>query len=92
VDSFFTRLVRGSDGDPDPGYAAMYFGLIGLGLANAVILTMGGWAIYRAASADAGGIIQNVGIAMGAAATGFATMLGAVGLFRWGDKRRSDEH
>ncbi len=80
----FLSSVIGSDGSVDPGYLAMAVGVTVWLTCELGILIIGAGAL--AATRDHAATLQALGIALGAASTGFATMLGAVGLFRWGDK------
>lgn len=83
--SIFRSAITDGQGDVDVGYLSLIWGLVGWGLAVGVVLTVSLFAAWRTPK-DAAGIIQAVGISVAAISGGFATMLGAVGLFRLGDK------
>lgn len=88
--SIFRSAITDDKGDVDVGYLSLLWGLVGWGVAVFVILGAGMFAIYRHPD-KADGIIQAMGLAIGTTSGGFATMLGAVGLFRIGDKPRLQE-
>ncbi len=84
--SVFRSAITGADGSVDPGYLAMFWGLIIYSTASIVTLLLGARSISDASPHDHANILQSMGVAMGAEAGGFATVLGAVGLFRMGDR------
>lgn len=89
--SVFREAISDGAGSVDAGYLAMYWALIGWSVSGLFILMAGMLAIWRspndaASFAQVGAVIQNIGIAIGAISTGFAAVVGAVGLFRAGDK------
>ncbi len=91
--SIFREAISDGAGSVDPGYLAMYWALIGWSVAGLCILVAGLISIWRAPSdansfAQVGSVIQNIGISIGAISAGFASVVGAVGLFRAGDKPR----
>lgn len=85
--SIFRSAVENDDGLIDIGYLALFWGLVGWSFNNLVILGIAGYA--TADAIDAASLVQSTGVALGANAGGFATMLGAVGLFRLGDKSQA---
>jgi len=87
VKPIFRSAITDAQGDVDVGYLALIWGLIGWGVSVGVVLTVGAFTAWRTPK-DGAGIIQAMGIAVGTVSGGFATMLGAVGLFRFGDKER----
>lgn len=90
--SIFRSAILGTDGEVDAGYLAMFWGVAVWIAAETVILLAGATVLYRLPpehSDQIANILQSTGVAFGAAATGFATMLGAVGLFRMGDKQHA---
>jgi len=84
--SNYDEAIRGDDGRVDSGYLAMYWAMRGWAYSSAAIVAMGIYALWKATPSELGAIIQNVGIALAAVAGAFATVVGAVGLFRAGDK------
>lgn len=87
----FREAISDGAGSVDAGYLAMYWALIGWSVGGIFILAVGMLAVWRAPNdpasfAQVGGVIQNIGVALGAISTGFAAVVGAVGLFRAGDK------
>ncbi len=82
--NWFRSAISNEDGDVDPGYLAMAIGVCGWLLSTVSILIIGAGA--TSATKEHAATIQAIGISIGAVSGGFATMLGAVGLFRWGDK------
>jgi hypothetical protein len=87
-ESVFHSAVKNKEGEVDPGYLAVFWTLVAWSIHNIVILGLATWAMIKLGTGvDAGAIIQNTGIALGANATGFGVVIGAVGLFRAGDSR-----
>jgi len=89
---FFRSTVCGKDGTPDPGYLAMFWGMVAWLCGNAVILGIALVVAVFKNGVDLPALVQSTGVALGSNAGGFATMLGAVGLFRLGDKDRPNTH
>jgi len=85
-ESVFHSAVKNKEGEVDPGYLAVFWTLVAWSLHNVVILGLATWAMKNGVT-DPGALIQNTGIALGANATGFGVVIGAVGLFRAGDSR-----
>ena len=85
-ESVFHSAVKNRDGDVDAGYLAVFYALLGWGVNNVVILILAYLAMEKAI--DVGALVQNTGIALGANATGFGVVVGAVGLFRKGDQEK----
>ena len=86
--SLFRSAVEDTDGFVDIGYLCLWWGMIGWLAALLVILLLGIAAVALRTDDSAADVLTAMGIAIVAASTGFATMLGAVGLFRMGDKDR----
>lgn len=84
--SVFRSAIVDADGSVDAGYLSMFWALIGWSVNNVIILIIAACVVKLVP--DASALVQNTGIALGANATGFAAVLGAVGLFRMGDKPR----
>jgi len=83
----FRSAIDDGEGAVDAGYLAIAGAfLIVLGAIPAMCLIAG---IVAWCSADHHFDAQQLGIGIGAVCTGFATVCGAVGLFRWGDKERA---
>lgn len=87
--SVFRSAIHGDDGTVDPGYLALFWALVGWSVSGALLLAMGIAAIVMSGKGDAATVILNVGGALGAISVGFGTVVGAVGLFRAGDKPRA---
>lgn len=88
----FISAVTGDDGSVDPGYLAMFWTMFVCLNAIWIILAMGAYAIYKLDPPnirEAGTILLQVGGAITACCGGAATVIGAVGLFRAGDKPRA---
>ena len=85
-DSVFRSAIS-AKGDVDPGYLAMFWGLVVWSLCSFVTVAVGAWTGIHASDVQVASIIQSTGIALGAEAVAYSTMLGAVGLFRIGDSR-----
>lgn len=83
----FRSAITDANGDVDVGYLALIWGLIGWGVAVAVSLVIAVFASWRSPD-RAAEVLTAMGGAIGFVSGGFATMLGAVGLFRFGDKER----
>jgi hypothetical protein len=83
--SVYLSAISNSQGEVDAGYLAMAWALVGWFISTLSILGIGGYAV--SATKDHAASIQAIGIALGAVSGGFATVLGAVGIFRWGDKQ-----
>lgn len=87
--SVFRQAIRGTDGLVDVGYLALFWGLIGWSVGVVFIVCVSTYAIWRVQSPEkASEIITSAGLAIASVSGGFATMLGAVGLFRAGDKEK----
>lgn len=83
----FRSAITDENGDVDVGYLALIWGLIGWGVSVLFVLVIGAYVAWREPT-DGAATIQAMGIAVGAVSGGFATMLGAVGFFRFGDRDR----
>lgn len=83
--SILRSSITNEDGDVDVGYLALAVGVVGWAASTACVVLIGGVSTWRAPN-DAANILQSMGIAFGGVSGGFATMLGAVGVFRIGDK------
>ncbi|HQR20129.1 MAG TPA: hypothetical protein PKV98_04645 [Burkholderiaceae bacterium] len=89
-DIFFSAITD-EKGRVDAGYLALFWTMFTCLNAIAFILVMGGWAIYKLQdSKEAGTILLQVGGAITACCAGAGTVIGAVGLFRAGDKPRKE--
>ncbi len=84
--SVFRSAITASDGGVDAGYLCMFWAMVGWSVNNLVILAV---AVIAVVHENAPAVIQSTGVALGANAGGFAAVLGAVGLFRMGDKPRA---
>ena len=89
--SVFRSAITGADGSVDPGYLALFWAMVGWSVSTVVLLGSGAMAVWFK-SGEPGTVIQNTGTALGAVSVGFATVIGAVGAFRMGDKPRIPEH
>lgn len=83
--SLFRSAVTDHHGEVDVGYLALFWGMIGWSLGLTFSIGGGVYALAQAV-ADHGEIIKDVGTSIGYVSGGFATMLGAVGLYRLGDR------
>lgn len=83
--SIFRSAITDGSGNVDSGYLSMFWVLVGWSVNNVIILFIAAIAAYHI-PISAPKILQNMGIALGANAGGFATVIGAVGMFRMGDK------
>lgn len=82
------RSAISSTGDVDPGYLALFWALIGWSVMITVIiggLVHKGW---NATPEQVVILLHEAGIAFGAVSVGFATVVGAVGVFRAGDREK----
>lgn len=84
----FRSAITDASGDVDVGYLSLIWGLVGWGLAVGVVLVVGIFSSWRTPK-EAAAIVQAIGVAIAGISGGFATMLGAVGLFRLGDRERA---
>lgn len=84
----FRSAITDENGDVDVGYLALMWGLIGWSSSVVVVLGIGIFAVWRDHMQTAG-VLSAMGTAQISISTGFAAMLGAVGLFRFGDKPRA---
>lgn len=83
----FRSAITDENGDVDVGYLSLIWGLIGWGVSMSVVLCIGvtaAWTQPETASA----VVKAIGDSIIGISAGFAAMLGAVGLFRAGDKQR----
>lgn len=84
--SLFQSAVRGADGEVDAGYLAVAVTMATtVGIAPFLVV-LGALAIAETPD-QAGAIIQNIGVSIGAMCTGCGFVIGAVGAFRAGDRR-----
>lgn len=83
----FRSAISGDDGEVDAGYLSMFWALVGWSVNNLIILAIA--ALLARKATDGAALVQATGVALGANAGGFAAVLGAVGLFRMGDKPRA---
>jgi hypothetical protein len=83
--SIFQSAIRGADGEVDAGYLAMYVvTMIVLGAIPAMVVCAIVSAVFGAEHRfDA----QALGIGIGSVCGGYGVALGAVGLFKAGDKK-----
>src|SRR6185436_3210088 len=81
----FRSAITDEAGDVDVGYLALMWGLIGWGVSICVTLALAIFAVYRMAEKTPE-ILSAMGTAQISISSGLAAMLGAVGLFRFGDK------
>ena len=84
--SVFRSAVTGS-GDIDAGYLAMYCVMVAVIGAIPIMCVGSLWAMHLDPTHQFH--VQDLGIGVGAVCGGFATAIGAVGLFRMGDKERA---
>lgn len=85
AEGIFQSAIRGEDGEVDPGYFAMYvITMIVLGAIPAMVLVSIASAIF---SQDHHFDAQALGIGIGSVCTGYGVALGAVGMYRMGDKK-----
>lgn len=83
--SIFQSAIRGEDGEVDAGYLAMYVvTMLVLGAIPAMVI---GAALAAVFSSEHHFPVQDLGVGIGAVCTGYGVALGAVGLFRAGDKK-----
>lgn len=83
----FRSAIDGGDGMVDAGYLALFWTMTVTVGVIPLVVAVGGLAAYYNPK-DAAAIIQSTGIAVGAICTGAGAVIGAVGLFRAGDKPR----
>jgi uncharacterized membrane protein (DUF485 family) len=84
--NIFHDAVTGDDGRVDAGYLGLFWAMIVFTVSSGLVLLIGTVSAWRAVPAEVAAIIQSIGVAMGAIAVAFGTVVGAVGLFRAGDK------
>lgn len=83
----FRSAITDENGDVDVSYLSLIWGLIGWGISVLTVLAVGVFVAWFEVKTGAS-TLQSMGVAVAAVSGGFATMLGAVGLFRMGDKER----
>lgn len=82
--SIFRSAIQGDDGQVDAGYLALYWTMaVTVGVIPLIVIIGGIATFLHPGPAE---IIQSTGIAVGAMCTGGAAVIGAVGVFRMGDK------
>lgn len=82
--SIFRSAITNNEGDVDSGYLALF--VLMTMVTGAIPLMCIGAFIAMWIGADHKFAVQDLGIGIGAVCGGFATAIGAVGLFRMGDK------
>lgn len=84
--SIFSSAITGADGQVDAGYLAMFaVMLIVMGAVPSMCI---GTFLAMWYAPDHRFDVQSLGVGIGAVCGGFATAIGAVGLFRAGDKEK----
>ena len=86
--SVFLSAITDDKGGVDAGYLALFWALVGWSISSGVLLLAGAFVVFFK-SGEPGAAIQNTGVALAAISGGFATVVGAGGLFRAGDKPRA---
>lgn len=82
--SIFRSAVTNDDGEIDSGYLAMF--VLMVMVTGSIPLMIVGALISMWLAPDHKFAVQELGFAIGAVCGGFATAIGAVGVFRMGDK------
>lgn len=83
----FRSAITDENGDVDVGYLSLMWGLVGWGVALSVVLCIGVRSAWTQPESSAD-VVKAIGDSIIGISAGFAAMLGAVGLFRAGDKPR----
>lgn len=83
-ESVFRSAITNDDGDVDSGYLAMF--VLMIMVTGAIPLMCIGAFIAMWLAPDHRFAVQDLGIGIGAVCGGFATAIGAIGVFRMGDK------
>lgn len=83
--SVFQSAIRDESGEVDAGYLAMY--VVTMIVLGAIPAMVAGSLISALMGADHRFDVQGLGIGIGSVCTGYGVALGAVGLFRMGDKK-----
>lgn len=83
--SVFQSAIRGEDGEVDAGYLAMY--VITMIVLGAIPAMVAGSVLAAVLSPEHRFAVQDLGIGIGSVCTGYGVALGAVGLFKAGDKK-----
>lgn len=83
----FRSAITDENGDVDVGYLSLMWGLVGWGVALSVVLCIGVRSAWTQPESSAD-VVKAIGDSIIGISAGFAAMLGAVGLFRAGDKQR----
>jgi hypothetical protein len=85
--SIFRQAIDDGHGSVNVGYLALYWTIAVWSLMSVGILLSGAHAVASAKSTELSSVIQAIGVAEGALASGFALVVGAIGAFLWGDSR-----
>jgi hypothetical protein len=83
--SVFQSAIRGEDGEVDTGYLAMY--VVTMIVLGAIPAMVAGALLSAALGTEHHFDAQGLGIGIGGVCTGYGVALGAVGLFKAGDKK-----
>ncbi len=84
----FRQAIDDGNGSINVGYLALYWAMVVWSVVAVGVLALGGLALLHAPdAADRAAIIQAIGVAEGANATGFGVVVGAVGFYLMGDAR-----
>lgn len=84
LSEIFESAIDDGHGQVDAGYLAIAVALVIILGAIPAMVTTAAFVAWQ--SADHHFDAQQLGIGIGSVCGGFATVCGAVGLFRWGDK------
>jgi hypothetical protein len=91
IRAIFISAITDEKGRVDAGYLALFWTMFTCLNSIAVILAMGGYAIFKLSDMkEAGAILLQVGGAITACCAGAGSVIGAVGLFRAGDRPRKE--
>lgn len=83
--SVFQSAIRGEDGEVDAGYLAMY--VVTMIVLGAIPAMVAGSLVVALLGHEHHFDVQGLGVGIGSVCGGYGVALGAVGLFKAGDKK-----
>jgi hypothetical protein len=84
--SVFRSAIDDGRGAVNAGYLALYWAMVGWSISTVALLIIGGIAVSTENAGNKAAALQATGVAIGAAAFGFATVVGAIAGFMFGDR------
>lgn len=85
--SVFRQAIDDGHGSVNVGYLTLFWTLVVWAIVSLGILEIGAFAVAAASDANKAAVLTAIGVAEVSAAGGFATVVGTMGFYLWGDSR-----